>query len=240
VTLAGLLVQQNAEVLSGIVISELTQTGTPVLYGTVSSITDMRTGNIALGAIETGLINVATAQIAKYYGLPSRGTGSVTNSKSPDIQAGIEKALTLFMAAMAGINFIYDAAGLLEASRTASLEQMAIDNELCGIVSRALRGIEVNEGTMATEVIEQVGPGGHYLSQKHTQDFFRSEHYLPLIFDRLSWEAWKKAGSRESRAVASQRVKKLLDGHIVKPLDKTIESELESLLDRIRRKQPVS
>jgi len=240
VTLAGLLVQQNAEVLSGILISELTQPGTPVLYGTVSCITDMRTGNIALGAIETGLINIATAQIAKYYGLPTRGTGSGTNSKTPDIQAGIEKGLTLSMAAMAGINFIYDATGLLEASRTASLEQMVIDNELCGMVLRALRGIEVNERTMATEVINQVGPGGHYLSQKHTQNFFRSEHYLPVIFDRLPWEAWEKAGSRESRSVASETVKKILDGHLVKPLDKTIDSELESLLDKIRRRQVAS
>ncbi len=240
VTLAGLLVQQNAEVLSGILVSEVTQPGAPVLYGTVSCITDMRTGNIALGAIETGLINIATAQIAEYYGLPSRGTGGVTNSKTPDIQAGFEKGLTLYMAAMAGINFIYDAAGLLEASRTASLEQMVIDNDLCGMVQRALHGIQVDEGTMAGEVISQVGPGRHYLSHKHTQEFFRSEHYLPKILDRGSWEIWEKAGSRELRSIAHETARKILDEHTVEPLDKTIDSELEDWVKKIGERRTPS
>jgi len=240
VTLAGLLVQQNAEVLSGILISQLAQPGAPVLYGTVSCITDMKTGNIALGAIETGLINIATAQIAEYYALPSRGTGGVTNSKSSDIQAGFEKGLTLSMAAMAGINFIYDAAGSLEASRTASLEQMVIDNDLCGMVIRALRGIEVDGETMGTEVINQVGPGGHYLSQKHTRDFFRSEHYLPEILSREPWEIWQKAGSKELRSIAHEKTKKILDEHVVEPLGKSLESELEGLIKEIYRRQTSS
>lgn len=237
VTLAGLLVQQNAEVLSGILISELAQPGAPVLYGTVSCITDMRTGNIALGAIETGLINIATAQIAEYYGLPSRGTGGVTNSNSSDIQAGFEKGLTLSMAAMAGINFIYDAAGLLEASRTASLEQMIIDNDLCGMVLRALHGVEVDEETMGVEVINRVGLGGHYLSQKHTRDFFRREHYLPKILSREPWEIWQKTGSKELRSIAHEKAKKILDEHAVEPLDKSLESELEGLVKEIYRRQ---
>ena len=237
VTLAGLLVQQNAEVLSGILISQLVQAGAPVLYGTVSCITDMKTGNIALGAIETGLINIATAQIAEYYGLPSRGTGGVTNSKSSDIQAGFEKGLTLSMAAMAGINFIYDAAGLLEASRTASLEQMVIDNDLCGMVLRALHGIEVGEETIAEEVINQVGPGGHYLSKKHTRDFFRSEHYLPRILSREPWEIWQKTGSKELKSIAHEKARKILEEHVVQPLDKSLENELEVLIKEIYRRQ---
>jgi len=237
VTLAGLLVQQNAEVLSGILISQLVQPGAPVLYGTASCIADMKTGNIALGAIETGLINIATAQIAEYYGLPSRGTGGATNSKSSDIQAGFEKGLTLSMAAMAGINFIYDAAGLLEASRTASLEQMVIDNDLCGMVLRALRGVEVDEETMGVEVINGVGPGGHYLSQKHTRDFFRSEHYVPKILNRELWEVWQKTGSKELASIAHVKTEKILREHVVEPLDKSLEAELEGLIKEICRRQ---
>jgi len=236
-SLAGLVVQQNAEVLSGILISQLVEPGTPVLYGTASCSTDMRTGNIALGATETGLINIATAQIAEYYSLPSRGTGGVTNAKRCDIQAGFEKSLTLSMATLAGINFIYDAAGSLEATRTASLEQMIIDNDLCGMVLRALRGIEVNEKTMATEVIGKVGPGGHYLSQKHTLDFFERDHYMPAILDRETWETWEKTGSREVESKAHERAKKIMDEHVVEPLDKGVEAELEGYIKKTYGRQ---
>jgi trimethylamine--corrinoid protein Co-methyltransferase len=233
VTLAGILVQQNVEVLSGILISQLTHPGAPVLYGTVSTIADMKTGNVALGAVETGLINIAAAQLAKYYGLPTRGTGGATNAKVPDIQAGYEKALTLSMAAMAGINFIYDAAGMLEASRTASFEQIVLDNELCGMVLRSIHGIDVNEETMATEVIKKVGPGGHFLSQKHTLDHFAMEHYLPTILDRSTWETWQKNGSKELRATARETARKILREHKAQPLDKTVDRELEALAKKI-------
>ena len=148
--------------------------------------------------------------------------------------------MTLSMAAMAGINFIYDAAGSLEASRTASLEQMVIDNDLCGMVIRALRGIEVDGETMGTEVINKVGPGGHYLSQKHTRDFFRSEHYLPEILSREPWEIWQKAGSKELRSIAHEKTKKILDEHVVEPLGKSLESELEGLIKEIYRRQTSS
>ncbi|MEM3421356.1 MAG: trimethylamine methyltransferase family protein, partial [Candidatus Hadarchaeum sp.] len=122
VSLAGLLVQQNVEILSGIVLAELVSPGTPVIYGTVSTIADMKTGNIALGAVEAGLINAATAQLAHYYNLPSRGTAGTSDSKIPDVQAGLEKAMTLIMAALSGIDFVYSFAGTLESTLTMSYE----------------------------------------------------------------------------------------------------------------------
>jgi len=93
---------------------------------------------------------------------------------------------------------------------------------------------------MGTEVINQVGPGGHYLSQKHTRDFFRSEHYLPTILSREPWEIWQKAGSKELRSIAHEKVKKILDEHVVEPLDKSLESELEGLIKEIYRRQTSS
>ncbi|MEM1544821.1 MAG: trimethylamine methyltransferase family protein [Candidatus Methanomethylicia archaeon] len=235
-TLAGLLVQQNAEVLSGLVIAEFTNPGTPILYGTVSAPLDMRTGNIALGAIETGLINAATAEIASYYNLPSRGTGGVTDSKIPDIQAGIEKALTLLMAAMAGINFIYDASGSLESTLTASYEQAVIDNEICGMVNRALCGIEVNDETLALDVISEVGSGGHYLSKKHTIKYLKREYYIPKIIDRDRREKWIRMGGRDLWRTAREEAMRILAEHRPEPLDKDVENELVKLVGEMEKK----
>jgi len=236
VTLAGLLVQQNAEVLSGIVIAELFSPGAPVLYGTVSTVMDMRTGGAAFGAVELGMMNIASAQLARYYNLPSRGTGGATESKIPDIQAGFEKAMTLSMAALAGINFIYDAAGSLESSITASYEQTVIDNEICGAVSRAVRGIEVSDRTLAADVIEAVGPGGEFLSQRHTLENLQREHYIPKIINRDKWEVWEKAGSKDLREVARQEAKRILQEHEPEPLDDDIRTEIENIARNIGKK----
>ncbi|MDH5437997.1 MAG: trimethylamine methyltransferase family protein [Candidatus Bathyarchaeota archaeon] len=237
VTLAGLLAQQNAEVLSGIVVAELVNPGAPVLYGTVSTIMDMKTGNLAYGAIEAGLINVVTGQLAHYYGLPSRGTGGGTESKIPDIQAGFEKAMTLMMAALAGINFIYNAAGTLESTLTASYEQAVIDNEICGMVSRALRGVEISDETLAIDVIEDVGPGGQYLDQRHTLEYLKREHYLPKIINRERMERWERAGSKDLREVAREEAKRILKEHRPEPLDRGVEEDLKKIVKEVEKRE---
>lgn len=239
-TLAGLLVQQNAEILSGIVIAELTSPGAPVLYGTVSTIMDMKTGSLAYGAVEAALINVATAQLARFYGLPSRGTGGGTESKIPDIQAGLEKAITLLMAAMAGINFIYVAAGALESTLTASYEQAVIDNELCGMVIRALRGMHVDEETLAVDVIRNVGPGGHYLTHRHTLRHIKLEHYIPMLLNRQTREVWEKHGSRDLREVAREKAKEILRMHQPEPLDPDVEKRLKNFIKEVERREKCS
>lgn len=235
VTLAGLLVQQNAEILSGIVICEFTNAGSPVLYGTVSTVMDMRTGNIALGAIEAGLINVATAQLARFYGLPCRGFGGTTDSKASDIQAGFEKAFTLIMAAMAGVNFVYDAAGALESTITASYEQAVIDNEMCGMVMRALRGIQINDKTLSLDVINEVGQGGQYLTKRNTLEFLKKEHYIPTILNR---HRWKEVVPKDIREAAREKVKKILKEHQPKPLEKDIKEELEKFIRKVEKRIP--
>lgn len=237
VTLAGLLAQQNAEILSGVVISQLVNPGSPVLYGAVSTIMDMIEGNVALGSVETGLINVAAAQLARFYNLPSRGTGGTTEAKVPDLQAGYEKAVTLMMASLAGINFIYDAAGSLESRLTASFEQVVADNELCGMVARAARGIDVCEETLAIDIIEAVGPGGHYLTQKHTLEHLRKEHYLPSILNRQNRLKWEKNGSKTLRDVAREETKRILKEHEPEPLEPEVDKELEKTIKELEKKR---
>lgn len=236
VTLAGSLVIQNAEVLSGITVTQLVNPGTPVFYGTASTIMDMRSGIIAKGAVEAGLFNVATAQLAQYYGIPSRGTAGDTESKVLDIQAGYEKAMTLLMAALAGVNYIWYP-GTLEYALTVSYESILIDHEICGMIYRALKGIDVNEKTLAIDVIEKVGPGGQYLGQKHTLEYLMLEQYFPKLSDRRSREEWKAAGAKELKEKAREEIRKILREYQPMPLEKSVENELKQIVKEIEKRE---
>jgi len=229
-TLAGVLVQQNAEVLAGIVLSQLASPGTPVLYGTVSTVLDMRTGATALGGPEVALFNIATAQLARYYRLPSRGTGGNTDSKLPDVQASLESALGVLAAALAGMNFIYDAGGSLEGSLTLSYEKLLIDNELCGMVSRILRGININDETLAVEEICRVGPSASYLASPFTLKTFRKEHFIPTLLDRRSREAWLKAGGRDLGAEAREKARQIIRDHRPEPVEQDVQVAMERFI----------
>jgi len=235
-TLAGLLSQTNAEILSGIVIAELFNPGAPVLYGTVSAIADARTGNIALGGPETGLINVAHGQMSRYYGIPSRGTGGVTDANVLGVQSGIEQATTLILAALAGINFIYYAGGPhIESTKTVSYEQLVIGNELCGMVSRILRGIEVTDETLAVDVTRKIGPGGMFIGHKHTLEHF-NENFIPTIMNRETREAWERKGSKGMQDASKETIKGILSNHHPMPLDQGVEKELSVIIKDVEQR----
>ena len=236
VTLAGLLAQQTADVISGITIIQLANPGNPVWYGTCGSIMDMRVGRIAIGAVEMGLINVASAQIAHFYGIPCRGTASATDSKLLDFQAGYEKTLVLTMAALGGVNKIFYP-GTMEGALTVSKEGLVLDSEIIGSVYRVLEGVDVNELTLAKEVIAEVGPGGHFLKQKHTMQFLQAEHFLPLLAGRQTRERWEQAGSPSMVDQAGSRVKKLLSEHQVEALPANTEAELERIVREVEQRE---
>lgn len=241
VTLGGILVQQNVENLSGITMAQMAadpKSRPPVVYATVSGVMDMKTTCLSLGCAEAGLINIATAQIARYYGLPSRGAGGMADSKIPDAQAGYETATTLLMAAMGGINYIvYSAGGLEPGILTVSYEKFVMDNDMIGMVKRALEGIDINDETLAVDVIGKVGPGGHFLSQEHTKKYYKREVYYPAIFNRATYQTWVKAGSRDLREMARDRAKKILKEHFPEPLDKDIETELERIAKEVEKRE---
>ncbi len=237
VTLAGLLAQQTADVLSGITLAQLVNPGTPVWYGTCGAIMDMKLGAIALGAVEAGLINAASAQLAAHYNIPCRGTGGATESKLLDIQAGYEKAITLLMAALGGINCIFYP-GVLEHALTISLESLVIDNEICGMALRALRGIEVNADTLAVPVIEAVGPGGNFLGQRHTLNFLQQEQFMPSLSNRQTREDWlSRAGGKSGWERAKDEVRRILAEHEPPPLDASVEAELERIVGEVEARQ---
>ena len=220
VTLAGMLAQLNAEQLAGLTLTQLVQPGCPVLIGPIPATADMRSGKYLGGSVELGLCNAAITQLAHFYHVPIYNSAGMTEAKIPDIQAGIEKAQSVIQVALAGANFIHHAAGMLEDMSTIAYEQFVIDNELLGLAMRAVRGIEVNDDTLALDVIDRIGPGGHYLMDEHTLRYMRTEHYYPsAVFDRQGRQMWEQAGGTDAWARAKDVARRILAEHRPEPLD---------------------
>jgi trimethylamine--corrinoid protein Co-methyltransferase len=235
VTLAGLLALQNAEILAHLTLAQLIRPGTPVLYGTVSTAADLATGNVALGAIEMGLITAASAQLARFYGLPCRGVGLTTDAKVLDLQCALERAATLLPAVMAGVDFI-TCAGTLESTTTESEPLLMLDDELCGMALRLARGIEVNETTLAMDAIREVNWESQFIKHPHTARHYRSELYLPKLFSRQMRESWEKAGGKTALDLAGEQVKNILDRHQPVSLDPDIDRCLQEYADRVAQR----
>jgi trimethylamine--corrinoid protein Co-methyltransferase len=242
-TLAGVLVQQNAEILSGIVIAQSAaeQKRPPIVYGTAAATLEMRFGTTVYASPGAVLVNVASVQLARYYGMPSRGTGGVTESKIPDMQAGYESAITLLMLALAGCNLIMDAVGgaLGPGIDAMSFEKAIIDNEIAGIASRILKGIDVSYENLALDVISEVGPGGQYLSHKHTLNMFFKEHFMPKISDKRLYASWIKDGGRDIRKVANEKARHILKEHKPAPIDKEKKEELIKILRETEKQKTI-
>jgi trimethylamine--corrinoid protein Co-methyltransferase len=210
ITLAGNLVVLNVDTLIGVMLTQLVNPGTPVLYGSVASITDMRDMKYLSGAIEMGLLNAGAAQMARFYNLPLYSTAGMSDSKINDTQAGYESALTGLLVALAGGNFIHDAAGFIEFCMTASYDKLVIDNEIIGMVMRAVEGIQVNDETLAFDVLKKAGPGGHFVSNRHTRKFMRTELYQPQLSDRNNRQDWEREGAKSAQARATEIVGEIL------------------------------
>jgi len=220
VTLAGMLAQLNAEQLAGLTLTQLVEPGTPGIIGPIPATADMRSGKYLSGTIELGMCNAAITQLAHFYEVPIYNSAGMTESKLPDVQAGIEKAQSVIQVALAGANYIHHAAGMLEDMSTIAYEQFVIDNEVLGMAMRAVRGIEVNEETLALDVIDQVGPGGHYLLEDHTLTYMRSEYYYPSnVIDRQGRDDWVGDGGATGWERAKEIARKILAEHKPQPIN---------------------
>lgn len=198
VTLAGTLTVQVVDSLAGVIISQLASPGTPAVFGSVASSTSLRDLKYITGSVEMGLLNAAGAQMAQFYKLPFYATAGMSDSNVIDAQSGYESSITSTLCALAGANFIHDAAGLMEFALTMSYEKLVVDNEILGMVMRAVKGIDVNDETLAFDVIKQIGPGGHFVAAKHTRNYMRGEHYEPTLSNREFREKWHKLGSKDA------------------------------------------
>jgi len=231
VTLAGSLVQQNVEMLAGLVMIQLVNAGTPFMYSPRVFPIDMLSGMTSSG-VEVGLLSVGCVQLAKYYGFPSDVYGLDTSSKTLDEQTAFEKGLNGILPALAGANML-SGAGCIEGGITASYEQLVIDDEIFGMIFRAVKGIEVDEERLAIDVIGKVArEASNFLQQMHTIKHFRQEYYLPKLSDRTSRSRWQKMGSKKIVEVAREKARKILAEHQPLPLDKDVVKKIEKILKR--------
>ncbi|MGA9263030.1 MAG: trimethylamine methyltransferase family protein [Desulfobacterales bacterium] len=194
-TFAGTLVQASAESLSGLVVHQLVNPGAPFIYGAFTTIMDMRTTIFSYGAVEMSLMTAAMAQMAQYYRLPFFGTAGATDAKFCDAQAGAEAALQILSAAAAGSGLVHDCSSWMDHGSVASPEFMVLVHDIVDSVNHYMEGISVTEETLALDVINRVGPGGHYLQDAHTLDHFRKIKYSE-IFERMVQDQWKAAGAK--------------------------------------------
>lgn len=230
-TLVGTLALQNAEVLSGIVLAQTIREGTPVVYGSASSITEMRNGSLSIGSPEGAWIIAAAVQIAHSYGLPCRAGGCLTDSKILDAQAAYESMMNLQTAALAGVDFVLHAAGILESYMSFSMEKFMVDDEICSMVRRIIRKTELNEEALAVQLIHEVGPGGQFLTTDHTYQNFRKEFWQPNLSNRETYDQWRLNESLPLITRAEKRVQEVIDSYEVPQLDKTIEQKLKSFVE---------
>ncbi|MHC4140402.1 MAG: trimethylamine methyltransferase family protein [Planctomycetota bacterium] len=231
VTLVGTLVQHTAETLSGIVISQLTKPGAPMLYGGSPAIFDIRYETTPMGAVETMMICCAYNEIGKHLGIPTQAYIGLSDAKALDAQAGLESSMGATLAALAGINNI-SGPGMLDFESCFSLEKLVVDNEICGMSLRAAKGIEPREDFPAQPRFEELLAEKHLLISDHTRRHLRQEHLFPgPVIDRANRSRWREEGSLTLHQRANAQVQQKLDEYEPSRLPDTVKAELTALME---------
>jgi trimethylamine--corrinoid protein Co-methyltransferase len=235
ITLAGMLALHNAELLAGLTLAQLVSPGTPVIYGSTSTSLYMKTGSPSIGSPELSLVVTATAQLARHYGLPSRGGGSLTDASSPDAQAGFESMMSLLTTVNSGMDFVLHAGGIVSSYLAFSYEKFVLDDEMCGMMRRYRRGIAVTPETLAYDLVAKVGPGGNFMVEMETVKRCRTEFWQPSVSARLDLQAWQTSGRPDALGLARQRWQQLLAEHQDPPLDEATDRQLRSFVEEHAR-----
>jgi len=234
-TLAGTLAQENAEILAGIVVTQLLAPGTPILYGGIPHIMDPRTAICSFGAPEQGLLAVAMVQIARSYGFPVYINVGLTDAKLPDAQAGMEKAATLLLGVLAGAD-TFGHCGICGTDHAGSLLWLAFDDELMSYLERIAQGFAVDTQHLAAEVIHAVGPAGNFLAEEHTVRHFREELWLPnAAWTRRPYDLWQSEGATSFAHRLRTHVTDVLTTHQSLPLDEGLAREIDRIAASAQR-----
>lgn len=238
-THAGQLVVALSESMVGVIASQLINPGTCIIIGGVQSILDMKYSVYSYGAPELGLLSAAHTEVVHYCGLPMYSTSGCTDTKKMDMQSAFEAAFSINAAMMSGANFVHDN-GYTESGKTGDIFQTVMDDELIAMARIIERGVEVNKETLAVDVIENVGPGGHYLYEDHTMKHFRA-HWQPTLMDRNSYEDWEQQGRKTMKDRIIEKTKDLIDNHegpinkVPATADKEINKILQESEERIKK-----
>ena len=229
VTLAGAMVQCLAECLVGVVLAQLKRKGAAVIIGGLESTIDMATSILSYGAPEMVLLSAAMTDVAKWLRLPMFSTAGCSDAKVLDQQAAIEAAMSVTIAALSGANLIHDV-GYLESGLLGSFDMLVMSNEVIGMAKHILGGITVTPETLAVDIIERVGPGGHHLTQEHTRQHFRTELWFPTLMDRQQRRGWEASGSKTMAERVRAKVVDILDHHEPMPIPAKVEARLKEIV----------
>ncbi|MBN2375130.1 MAG: trimethylamine methyltransferase family protein [Sedimentisphaerales bacterium] len=239
VTIAGLLAQHNAELLSGIIIAQLVRPGTPVIWGSAWTTFDMKKANVLICSPEAAALRVAGAQLAAFYKIPSHTIGPDADTHAYDQQLGWEKMLSTISALGAGIDLLVNA-GMFGTGMTVSLEQLVIDAEIISICRRFIEGITVNDNTLAVDVVQEIGPRGNFMENPHTLNQLRAGAlWEENISNRFGFDAWQAHGSSDIMAKAADRVKAILASHKPKSLPQDVQQAIGKIIEEFEAKYEV-
>ncbi|NBU14611.1 MAG: methyltransferase [Alphaproteobacteria bacterium] len=226
VTIAGAIVEQNAEALAGLVFTQSVKPGAPFVYGAFTSNVDMKSGAPAFGTPEQMKSAIIGGQLARRYGVPYR-TSNTCAANTIDAQAAYESVFSLWGAIMGGGNLIMHAAGWMEGGLHAGFEKMVIDADLIGMISEFLRPLSFSDDDLAFDAMKEVGPGGHFFGCEHTQSRYRNAFFSPMISDWRNYETWREAGSPTAYDKANRLYKEKLASFTPPPIDDAIKAELD-------------
>ncbi len=229
ITGAGLFVVYLAGALCGLTIVQLKKRGAPMCIGGVPQPMDLRTARPAYGGPETSLYGAAMADISRYLGLPFMGTAGVSEAKTVDLQAAIESTLQVIMSSLSGATLVHDV-GLLDCTDIGSLEMLIMNDEIIAMARRVMRGIDVNDDTLMLDLIDEVGPGGEFMSAEETARRCRTEIWNPSLLDRNSWIVWNEAGGLTMPDRIQLKLKQILDKHPAPPLPADAVQKINAIL----------
>ncbi|MDJ0686368.1 MAG: trimethylamine methyltransferase family protein [Alphaproteobacteria bacterium] len=229
VTVAGAVVQQNAEALAGLAFLQTVNPGAPAIYGGFTSNVDMKTGSPAFGTPEYAKATLLGAQLARRYRVPFRAS-NVNASNAPDAQSAYEAEMSIWACALGHTNIVMHGLGWLEGGLTASFEKFIIDVEICQMMGEFLKPLEITDATMGLDAMREVGPGGHFFAAQHTLERYESAFYQPLLSDWRNFETWAEDGAVDATARANRIYKKALADYQQPPMDPAIEEALRAFV----------
>jgi trimethylamine--corrinoid protein Co-methyltransferase len=235
VSVPATLVQQMAEALTGIALSQLVRPGSPIIFGSFLSNIDMQSGSPCFGTPESAVGLLCTGQIARRFGLPFRTGGGLTSSQSADAQSAYEAMMTMLPTFLAGTNWVMHAAGWLEGGLVACYEKFVIDVEILRMLQVEFTPLEIDEASLAFDAHAEVGHGGHFLGAAHTMERFRTCFYRPLLSSSANYERWMRNGGLDAAARAGEIYRKQLDEYERPALDEAIREELDEYVVRRRK-----
>lgn len=231
VTKAGCITLMNAECLAGVVMAQLKKKGAPIIIGGGATPMDMKTTATLYGAPETSMNYAVMTQLARFYGIPNFTEAGCVNAPLPDIQAGVEAAMSILMTQLEGCNLVHDV-GYLEGGKTGYLPFLALCDEIIDMARYTGRGTRITPETLAVDCIDEVGPGGNYIGHPHTFKHFREEIWTPRFFIRYLWEQWEAKGRQTPLELATAKVREILAEHRAAPLPDGAAEEMQAIIKR--------